>query len=178
MCAELVCLPFPGKSNHFIGVLVFPCSAYSRCGSWTFTRTFLAVARCSVSGITIETIQTDLAVKASSVVSTILKTKKLSRFWVTQYFSFIYQYRRTASSVSSVGKNAKKTAIQECEWDMRSRKLQAALASEDESRSQSRSQSRSHDHLFCSQSSFSISFTCTVRYKGWRWLRIHQSTCS
>ena len=46
---------------------MFPCRAYSRCGSWTFTWTFLAVTRCSIGGITIETVQTDLAVKASSV---------------------------------------------------------------------------------------------------------------
>lgn len=79
MCLN-VWLSLGNQINNIIGVLAFACSVYSRCGSWTFTWTFFAVTRCSVGGITIKTIQTDLAVKASSVVRTILSTNKLGSF--------------------------------------------------------------------------------------------------
>ena len=43
-----------------------------RCRSRCFAGTFLAVTRCSISCISIETVQADLTVKASGVMGTIL----------------------------------------------------------------------------------------------------------
>ena len=91
MCLN-VWLSLGNQINHIIGVLVFECSAYSRCGSWTFTWTFFAVTRCSVGGITIKTIQTDLAVKASSVVRTILSTKQVRQVFQQNNVSVSYQF--------------------------------------------------------------------------------------
>ena len=170
------------KSNQSyywrLRVLVFACSAYSRCGSWTFTWTFLAVTRCSVSGITIETIQTDLAVKASSVVSTILSTNKSGRCSVKQCFSFqpVLSFFNRLWMVSLCSKLRGEESREECNTSVRvwHTKPRAAISISDgdESRSQSRSLVLhsspwiSELKRYCSQSSSSISFTCTVRYKG------------
>lgn len=122
MCLN-VWLSLGNQINHIIGVLVFECSAYSRCGSWTFTWTFFAVTRCSVGGITIKTIQTDLAVKASSVVGTILSTNKLGRYSSKTMFQFPTSslvFQQTANGLpfarSSVENKAKKNAIKARVW--------------------------------------------------------------